>query len=526
VPVFDVIVVGSGPAGVFAARELTPLNVLMLDVGYEAGGERLPAENLHVLRTRERDLSAALLGEHFESLHNVDRSYLSPKLKAPLMRFITEMPPGERDVITHGFAAVRSYAKGGLANAWGAGVFRYDEHDLAGYPVSAAELDPFYDDITKHVGISGAADDLAKYFGSTEHLQPTLPLGRVATRLLRRYQRRRARFNARGISLGHLRSAILTQPHRGREAHTVRNQEFYQPNIPSVYHPGYTLDEMRAAKQLTYVAGVLVQRYEEHDDHVDVFARDVRTGETVNFSARHLVLAAGALNSAAIVLAAHDDHDTRLPILDNLLSYVPLLDVGAIGFAYDAASFSGAELCLVYDGPLAGQRVQGSFYGLTAPLKGDLFFEMPLSARGNFAAMKYVLPAIGMLQMFYPDRPDPANHVRLGPDGALQIQYSRREFGGLERHLIAQFLRAGYLSAPALCQYPEPGSSMHYAGTLPMKASPSSRYESDRFGQLNGSRRVRVADGAALPMLPSKNHTFTIMANAARVARHLRENLV
>jgi len=268
-----------------------------------------------------------------------------------------------------------------------------------------------------------------------------------------------------------------------------------------------------------------VLRYTEHEDHVDVIARDVHSGATQTWSARHLVLAAGAINSAIIVLASHDDFDTRLPILDNLLSYVPLLDVGAIGFAYDANSFSGAELCLVYDGPLTGQRVQGSFYGLTAPLKGDLFFEMPLSIRGNFAAMRYVLPAIGMLQLFYPDKPERSNYLRLTPTGAPSIHYERRDFGALERHLISQFLRAGYLSAPALCQYPEPGSSMHYAGTLPMKLTPTARYDSDRFGRLAGSGRVRVADGAALPVLPSSNHTFTIMANAARIARHLRDNL-
>ena len=207
------------------------------------------------------------------------------------------------------------------------------------------------------------------------------------------------------------------------------------------------------------------------------------------------------------------------------MSYVPLLDVRRIGSALDTDSFTGAELCLVYDGPLAERRIQASFYGLAAPLRGDLFFELPLSLRGNFAAIKYVVPALGMLQLFYPDRPVEGNFLRLLPDGRLAIHYGPRRFGIVERHLISRFRRAGYLGAARLCQYPEPGSSMHYAGTLPMKAQPAGRYETDRFGRLNGARRVRVVDGAVFPALPSKNHTFTIMANAMRIARQLRENL-
>ena len=520
----DVIVVGSGPAAVMAARELQPLRILMLDVGFDAPPARLAAEPLHRARTRE-DLTEPLIGVHFEALHNIERSYLSPKIKSPLMRFITREPDGTPPTLGDGFAAVYSYAKGGLANAWGAGVFRYDDHDLAGWPVSAAELAPHYDDLTRHIGVSGTQDDLTPYFGSTDDLQPPLPLSGTATRFLSAYARRRTRFHQHGIHVGRLRSAILTREHRGRPAHEIHNQEFFQPNLRSIYHPGYTLAELRAANAVDYREGFLVMRYREIEGAVEISARNIHTGDSETFTARHLILGAGAINSARIALASADDHTTRLPILDNLLSYVPLVDWRRVGAALDVDGFTGAELCMVYDGPLSVERVQGTFYGLAAPLRGDLFGELPLSLRGNVTALRYLIPALGMLQLFYPDRPAASNYLRMTPDGGLEIHYAKRSFGVIERLLIDRFRSVGYLGLPGLVQYPLPGSSMHYAGTLPMRDAPRSRYESDRFGRLPGSGRVRVADGAVFPLLPSKNHTFTIMANAMRIARHLRENL-
>jgi choline dehydrogenase-like flavoprotein len=62
------------------------------------------------------------------------------------------------------------------------------------------------------------------------------------------------------------------------------------------------------------------------------------------------------------------------------------------------------------------------------------------------------------------------------------------------------------------------GASVHYAGLVPMTAAggagtatPTCR--SRDFGNL------WLVDGSTFPSLPAKNLTFTLMANAVRVAR-------
>jgi choline dehydrogenase-like flavoprotein len=126
-----------------------------------------------------------------------------------------------------------------------------------------------------------------------------------------------------------------------------------------------------------------------------------------------------------------------------------------------------------------------------------------------------------LTMLFYPGRRDPANYIRLDQDGALDINYEWKSTGRPERHLIAAFRRLGYLGASAMCLYPPMGSSLHYAGTLPMKAAPGP-YQTGADGRLFGTGSVYVADGACFTELPAKNLTFTIMANAMRIAGIVR----
>ena len=57
-----------------------------------------------------------------------------------------------------------------------------------------------------------------------------------------------------------------------------------------------------------------------------------------------------------------------------------------------------------------------------------------------------------------------------------------------------------------------------------MKANPN-MMETSIEGLLNGSGKIYVVDGSVLSELPAKSHTFTIMANADRISKHIVNRL-
>ena len=86
------------------------------------------------------------------------------------------------------------------------------------------------------------------------------------------------------------------------------------------------------------------------------------------------------------------------------------------------------------------------------------------------------------------------------------------------------FRKAGFLSLPFLIQYPSPGNSIHYAGSVPMNQN-QLKYSVNKDCVLNKSRNVYLIDGSSLPVLPAKNLTFFLMANALRVARKIKAKI-
>src|SRR5262245_35869165 len=138
----DAIVVGSGPAAAFAAVGLRGRRVLMLDVGFDAAPAAGLRGNLYDLRQAQDDLFEPLIGRQFESLHNLHQPPISLKLKSPYMSYIARDARRLTPIAGDPFGGVVSLARGGLANAWGAGVFRYTDRDLAGFPITASALAP------------------------------------------------------------------------------------------------------------------------------------------------------------------------------------------------------------------------------------------------------------------------------------------------------------------------------------------------------------------------------------------------
>lgn len=520
---FDVAIVGSGPAGTAAALALRGRNVLLLDVGYGAPERSGIDGNFYTAKREPRANFAALIGDEFESLHNVDGANLMPKIKSPLRRFVVRDSRRLAPILSDTFDGFLSFAVGGLANAWGAQLYRFDSDDLQGFPISAADLQPHYDALTQHIGICGAADDLTRFYGTTTGLLPAHNLAPLGQRILRAYEKRRAYFNRNGVYMGMPRLGLLTEEHGNRPAHEYANVDFFNPDIPSVYTPKLSLDQLLKAQDAPlYLAGRLVQSFQQDGDSVAISVRNLSDDSVETHHANHLLLAAGALGSARLVLQSQSDRTIKLPILENLLSYIPFVNPLFIGTAQVEQSFyTQTNLCVQQaDGTL----VTGTFYAISGLLHADLLFDLPLSSRANIMALRHILPSILVLHLWYPALPQPHNQVSLGTNEELVIDYQDRVSGEVERKLIQLFRRTGNFSLPSLCRYPKPGQSFHYAGTLPMRAQPGP-FETDPLGRLHGSDHVRVIDGATFPRLPAKNLSFTIMANATRIATQLRQEL-
>jgi choline dehydrogenase-like flavoprotein len=86
------------------------------------------------------------------------------------------------------------------------------------------------------------------------------------------------------------------------------------------------------------------------------------------------------------------------------------------------------------------------------------------------------------------------------------------------RHAVKSALwKLGCVVPPGMAHKRPMGASVHYAGTFPMSKTPAPRTTSPDC-KSHDFDNLWMVDGSTFPFLPAKNLTFTLMANAARVA--------
>lgn len=98
-----------------------------------------------------------------QDLYRHLRSTFGLKFPPPKTNFGLE--PARRRV--QGWGEVwESRTKGGLTNFWGASALPFTDDDLLGWTVSAADLAPYYQRMAAVIGISGKADAIGGYLGN------------------------------------------------------------------------------------------------------------------------------------------------------------------------------------------------------------------------------------------------------------------------------------------------------------------------------------------------------------------------
>jgi choline dehydrogenase-like flavoprotein len=518
---YDIIIVGSGPSGVasalgFAGNGIVPL---ILDVGHEAPNVDPPGINFYDYR-KTHDSFNVMVGEKHEVLeHVIKKKTASPKVSSPYMQFVTR-DTEKLSPLDGNSSVVQSFAMGGLASAWGAGLYRCVEDDLVNLPISAAELSPYYDKLTEEIGISGDDDDLTPFFGSTENLLKPIQLSKKSLKLFSTYQKNRSKFNIEGTFIGRSRLGVLTRNFDNRSACDYHNHEMWFPNLPYIYTPAFTLKKLIKEKKVIYHKSVIVKHWSRDNNHIVVHAQDINDNSNLSFKCKKLILAAGTINSSKIVLNSKRDFNTRLPLKDNSLVQIPLVFPSFIGSKFEKEALSLTHLNVVFNLKEYDLRLQGSIIELSSPAR-SIFYEMlPLSAKDNLVFIRLFLPSLLVLFLYLPSRKESDGYVKLKHDNKLEVCNPHGKVDKrILKKVIRTFLRMGIITHSLFIKPPE--HAMHYGGTLPMVEKPIKDYHCSTLGEIYGEPDVHLVDGSLLSFIPAKNLSFTLMANAMRIADHI-----
>lgn len=517
---FDVIIVGSGPAGVSAAFPLLQAGcrVLLVDGGREAALAP-PSGQYLAQRASAADQWHWLLGRDFHALQHA--SAASPKLRAPTLAHVFAEFGAANRIAAQDFTAVGSLARGGLSNAWGCGVAALAADELGAYPFPAAELAASYQTVARRIGISGAHDDdMAAYFGLDAWAQPPVAMDTLHAHLHARYAAKRATLLAAGFRLGRSRLAALTRDHKGRSACDLSGSCLWGCKRRALYSAVDELPALRHYPNFTYLPGHLVSELGS-DGTLRTIAGADSTGTAFHFGARKVLLGAGTLASTRLALQALGLH-ASLPLQASptaaFLLWLPR-HFGAAresGFGLGQLSFA-----LQLGANLTGF---GSLFSTTGLPVAEFTPYVPLGKRHAGDVLSVLLSSCTVGNVFLPGHlADTA--LRLDANGTLQVKGGYKPevavlMAEAKRKLAGAFRTLGAFMLPGSFTTGRPGSDIHYAASLPMRSAPGPGHTTAE-GELQGLAGVHIIDGASLPALSEKSHTLTLMANADRIGRRI-----
>jgi choline dehydrogenase-like flavoprotein len=529
-PNYDVLIIGSGPSGVHAAHEAVTAGykVALVDIGYTVDPklrDRIPHKSFSEIRASDPNQDIYFLGDDPETiLRNQDRAgpHLTPA-RQYMIRNMDSLLPLESE----SFVPLQATGSGGLGISWGANCFVYEDSELRKAGIPPEELRPHYITTALEVGVSGKTDDctapmIANMDSSA--IQDALPIDSNAETILKHYINKKKKYNNKGFFLGQSLLAMLSRPLGNRSENPLFDMDYWTDSGLSVYRSQFTLDKLQAFPNFTYLTGYLATHFTEEHDAVTLHCRQVDSVQVEQYTARKLLLAAGAINSGRLALASFQDFSQRLPILCNRNHWVAAINLSMLGRSARDQRHSLSQLAILmqtdFDGP---DYVVAHIFSYRSLLWFRILKNIPLPQRLGILFLRFIATAFTCINIHYPDHFSPNRWIQLknNEGGAIlqaHCEFTAEEDAWLnrnERRLLLFLARLRCI--PLGISKPIHGASIHYAGTLPCSED-EKPFTTEASGKLRGTKNVYVADSSSWRFLSGKGLTLTLMANARRVA--------
>ena len=528
------MVVGSSFCGVMAAKTLLEANVKvrMLDVGISPKKEVIPDEKTFVgIRKNDGNQSDFFIGTNFEALAKLLQK--SPVHLTPNRAFITDRVAEFLRWKSGEFFPTESLAQGGLGNGWGLGSFVYTDNELLATGLNPNEMKKAYQWVAKHIGICGEVAVNGTYLtGHLFELQKPIRLDFNGETLYKNAVKKQQKLAQKGFVVQRTPLAISTENDKNGKMHQEDDLDFYSVGISSAYRPQATLKELLQNPNFQYQNNQLVLDFKQIESNlIQVTAMDVITNEKKQFYTKKLLLSAGTLATARIVMRSLGIE--KLPVICNPYTYIPSLQIQHLGAPNTNYQTGLAQLSLYYDSEKTQTNIaMGSVYSYRSLLGFRLLKQFPMDTKSGIKLIKLIQPALNITGVFHPEYGSENKYIERISDSSsptndsMKSRYilSDKEENNLQQTTKAFKKALQILGAiPLSVQQNQHGSSIHYGGTIPYNR-PEFTTSLQKNGSLLGFKNVFVTDGSGFQFLPGKGLTLTLMAHSHLIAKNALQN--
>lgn len=429
--------------------------------------------------------------------------YSVPPPKSRFGRTLAKLEVAGKPLLWH------SEHRGGLTSFWGGAMFPFTDRELTGWPISAAELDPYYRMIADKVGIGGKRDALNRYFANDYVNRPPLRTSAVIDHLEQaiNHPAHEQHDVSYRLIAGANRIALETRPDHPNQCTYSGICTLGCPRH-AIWSAGPVMEHSHATGVITrFVAGRVLAVKERRVTY------ETPGGRAVAGPFDRVFIAAGCIGSTEIVMRSLGIE--RGPVmLDNAVRWFPLLYPARVS-EEDDRYFALSNLSMI--GLPRGPRdsvIQASVY----PCNDHIWryytpvFSWPwMQKLGRFFRWRLLLVRVYMggagnrSFLLSLDR----DRLRIAPGDQPDTD---RQINAFVHDLRAVLAPSGFFIPPL-----RPGqheTAAHYTSTFPYRGS---LLDLPRHGKI--APGVHLVDASTFVGLPAILPTFTIMANACRSAR-------
>ena len=494
-----IYVIGSGPAAVSAIMACVEQQreVTVLDVGYTANASFSP------LAIRPKPNQAFPLkttyGSDYPYWHTQAQTY-------------SEQNPE---------AILSSHAKGGFSSVWGAGLLPWAADEFDNWPISYEAFIPWYEKLSQFLPMAGDYDRLAEKFPLFHPHATSLKSSSQFESFTEKISIHHPVLTENGILAGKSRLAISQHTHPCIYCGQCIDGCPHQ----LIYSAAHTLDHLLNSPWVHYKPGFKVEKLKQKNGLVEIEALDLGKKAVTIFEAEKVFLACGALQTSIIMMRSLHLFDHPVELKDSQYFLFPILGPASRQILAEEVFTLSQAFLEIMNADVLPFRIHVSLYGYSTFLKDFVY--------GKFGPLsKFIRPMLnwGLQRTYIGQSYLPSSHsnsislqmkkgekdeISISPNQQVDVKPNIRK---VLKYLNKFHHQTGLRSISPFLNIAPIGKSFHLGASFPMKENPQSALETNLLGESPEFPGVHLVDSSILPEIQSGPITYTLMANAYRIA--------